>query len=153
MRSTTLTRNTAGNCLTGADSAISPTHSLLHSKANSTMPTTQTDDTDTTDAEPTPGPWELDEIAPSGLMKPIFVESGDATICAMAAFLEPNSHVNPKEALANARLIAAAPEMLKALKLCKHQIQEIASQAGHDPGVYKAYTMVEDAIAKAEGEA
>jgi len=61
-----------------------------------------------TDVEPTPGPWELDEIAPSGLMKPIFVESGDATICAMAAFLEPNSHVDPKEALANARLIAAA---------------------------------------------
>jgi hypothetical protein len=60
----------------------------------------------------------------------------------------------PKEEnLANARLIAAAPDMLKALKLCKHQIQEIASQAGHDPGVYKAYTMVEDAIAKAEGEA
>jgi len=50
-----------------------------------------------------------------------------------------------------ARLIAAAPDMLKALKLCKHQIQEIASQAGHDPGVYKAYTMVEDALASAEG--
>jgi len=104
-------------------------------------------------AEHTPGPWKLDEIDPSGLMKPIFIESGDATICAMAAFLEPNSHVDPKEAMANARLIAAAPDMLKALKLCKHQIQEIASQAGHDPGVYKAYTMVEDAIAKAEGEA
>jgi len=50
-----------------------------------------------------------------------------------------------------ARLIAAAPDMLKALKLCKHQIQEIASQAGHDPGVYKAYTMAEDALASAEG--
>jgi hypothetical protein len=60
-------------------------------------------------AEHTPGPWELDEIDPSGLMKPIFVESGDATICAMAAFLEPNSHVDPKEAMANAQLIAAAP--------------------------------------------
>jgi hypothetical protein len=50
-----------------------------------------------------------------------------------------------------ARLIAAAPDMLKALKLCKHQIQEIASQAGHDPGVYKAYTMAEDALDSAEG--
>jgi len=86
-------------------------------------------------------------------MKPIFVESGDATICAMAAFLDPGSHVDPKEAVANAQLISAAPEMLKALKLCKHQVQEIASQAGHDPGVYKAYTMAEEAIARAEGEA
>jgi hypothetical protein len=126
-----------------------------------------------TDVEPTPGPWELDEIAPSGLMKPIFVESGDATICAMAAFLEPNSHVDPKEALANARLIAAAgtaaqeakemgyapvaavealPELLKALEDAKHFIRKQYDQVRAVPPTDSlAYVRVKDALASAEG--
>jgi hypothetical protein len=100
-----------------------------------------------TGAEPTPGPWEVNHDGPC---PSVHAKDSSDSIAAVLLSADPSSD---RDVEANARLIAAAPDMLKALKLCKHQIQEIASQAGHDPGIYKAYTMVEDAIAKAEGEA
>jgi len=101
-----------------------------------------------TDADPSVGPWEIISYSRPGHAGNDYTVDMAGWECRVADI----SHTG-EIGRANARLIAAAPDMLKALKLCKHQIQEIASQAGHDPGVYKAYTMVEDAIAKAEGEA
>jgi hypothetical protein len=100
-------------------------------------------------AEHTPGPWELDEIDPSGLMKPIFVESGDATICAMAAFLEPNSHVDPKEAMANAQLIAAAPDLLQAAREAMRTLRVVGDYHGWSEPVEREYNSLKKAIAKA----
>ena len=68
---------------------------------------------------------------------------------------------SPKTAAANARLIAAAPEMLKALKKVKRILESREFRAVEDSatahGVQyrgKAFTQpdVDDAIRKAEGE-
>jgi hypothetical protein len=87
-------------------------------------------------------------------MKPIFVESGDATICAMAAFLDPTSHIDPKEATANARLIAAAPNLLSA---AKRMLEAVQSDDPAEPGTQRpdsgAVMSLKGAVAKAEGKA
>jgi hypothetical protein len=54
---------------------------------------------------PTPGPWEIDERYP-----------GSYAIELNVAWLGASSSHQPGENLANARLIAAAPDLLEALK-------------------------------------
>jgi hypothetical protein len=56
---------------------------------------------------PTPGPWEIDERFP-----------GCYGIEPNVAWLGASSSHQPGENLANARLIAAAPDMLAALENC-----------------------------------
>lgn len=93
----------------------------------------------------TPGPWEID----SGMRTAI--NKGGKHV-AMVSFYKdgtPNS-VDEIEHEANARLIAAAPEMLEALKAVRaaddtHRLAEI-------PGMPRIVRIVVDAaIAKAEG--
>ena len=86
----------------------------------------------------TPGPWEnAKPVYP--WQGPIVVVDDDVPIC----YVDDNTH-DDATALANARLIAAAPDMLEAL-------ENIENDAEHMPDT--AWRMVQAAIAKAtEGE-
>ncbi len=59
-------------------------------------------------AEHTPGPWRVDR---SDWGQPQFINAGDTPLVALWGYVSEKTTVE-----ANARLIAAAPEMLEALK-------------------------------------
>lgn len=82
----------------------------------------------------TPGPWETaDEFGPSATGR-LVQKTGGNLICACTGYFGRD------ETLANARLIAAAPDLFAALKA-------VAS----DECVHGAFDMARAAIAKAEG--
>ena len=82
----------------------------------------------------TPGPWGLDGNLIEG-------PDGERVACITAY-----SRRTPKQK-ANARLIAAAPELLEALQLCRQHMYEHASNTADD-----AFERLCAAIAKATGE-
>ena len=83
----------------------------------------------------TSGPWEIEERF-----------SGSYAIEPNVAWLGASSSHQPGENLANARLIAAAPEMLAALKLAEKFGEESAMRS-IDPDAWDA---INSAINKAE---
>ncbi len=90
----------------------------------------------------TPGPWTVRHLTGFPLM---IATQPDAD-----GFGEPiadtSRHMLPAEALANARLIAAAPDLLEALKWAlEHAEWSNDTETGTDP--------IRAAIAKAEGTA
>jgi len=82
----------------------------------------------------TPGPWAVDPVLRGGPWYRIESEHGPA-IGWVAQVQHPNS--------ANAALIAAAPELLAALKECAKQLRQLDCK-GHA-------AIAENAITKAEG--
>jgi hypothetical protein len=84
---------------------------------------------------PTPGPWEIDERFP-----------GSYAIEPNVAWLGASSSHQNGENLANARLIAAAPELLEALEEMARFCQT-GDYDGRDP-----LDMAFEAIAKAKGD-
>ena len=88
----------------------------------------------------TPGPWTIDEfLEERGFYK---IRAEDAVLCHAHSFSEKGTD---PEALANARLIAAAPDLLKA---CKMVAEMAVSWEALTPG---DIAEVKAAIAKAEG--
>lgn len=85
----------------------------------------------------TPGPWMATGAR---------VDMGAGRV---TAGLDWSFDVDPGEARANARLIAAAPDLLKALK---DLVAVIDSVKGKDVRGYEAFDSAEAAIAKAEGK-
>lgn len=105
----------------------------------------------------TPGPWEVHngtDVYPVGDYKARFyVADCDPDDAPLASkILEPGDHPRTdatyEQAKANARLIAAAPEMLEALKLAEGLLRE-----PYETGVLgeDAYHAIASAISKAEG--
>jgi hypothetical protein len=99
----------------------------------------------TTQATHTPGPWEISKN-----------EAGELDICEAGAGNMLADLAKCKNAEANARLIAAAPDLLEALKvtvwsLFKHQ----PPRAPQDPSTDASHALAiaSAAIAKAEGRA
>lgn len=93
----------------------------------------------------TPGPWRVDvrEAAP------LRVLATDARATIVASDLG-NAHSST--AMADARLIAAAPDLLTALKALHLQaLQSTVNDPGNEYG-QEALAMADAAIAKAEGE-
>lgn len=90
----------------------------------------------------TPGPWKLDEITSS----PYWGRVGTAyaSIADVQLWMSGKSGDNAI-ALANARLIAAAPELLDALKTARRRMLKY----GEDP---REIAEITEAIAKAEGQ-
>lgn len=80
----------------------------------------------------TPGPWSC----PKGLE----VIAADGRVI---TFIDDGDYREPAEAEANACLIAAAPELLAALKVCLHFC---------NPMQTRAIAATQEAIAKAEGQ-
>lgn len=89
----------------------------------------------------TPGPWVLEELSS--------IKDGDGYILTEGSRVTVAHHggayslgLSREEVLANAALIAAAPDLLKAL-------ERIASLRGSNGGIHNEMAL--DAIAKAEG--
>ena len=74
--------------------------------------------TDSTQATHTPGPWELQERPSTSDHEPIKAANGDFVAYALRQLRTEDAAipVDPTER-ANARLIAAAPELLEALQV------------------------------------
>lgn len=92
----------------------------------------------------TPGPWAAtfyDEGSDDSVAE-ISARSGTMQICEQVRFGEEDK--------ANFRLIAAAPELLAALKLCAEFIESLPYEPSLAPST-KAQDAARDAIAKAEG--
>lgn len=87
----------------------------------------------------TPGPWKVDEDAP------VIVSAQDGTDIAIASGRAERGTVQE----ANARLIAAAPEMLAALVIL---VRDFDSAVDHAPEYSAIADHARAAIAKARGE-
>ena len=98
--------------------------------------------------EHTPGPWEA-QLATGDLVPSVITQNGDG----IAEVYNFNPH-DSSVAVANARLIAAAPEILEALKLCFEVIDQVTAENMADfIGVDRVTTAWQTAraiIAKAE---
>ena len=91
----------------------------------------------------TPGPWRVEEIELFETGSGVQVVAADGTVIADNQTYYPQS-LDP----ANAHLIAAAPELLEALKAMSHVE---ARDPGHVESI-RAFSLARAAIAKAEGK-
>jgi hypothetical protein len=89
------------------------------------------------DSKPTPGPWQIDERFP-----------GSYAIEPTVAWLGASSGHQPGENLANARLIAAAPDLYHALWLAR----SYAYKTGMSTAYPHEWEKMNTALAKAKGE-
>lgn len=108
----------------------------------------------------TPGPWEaIGNEVRSSMHQPEGLPRGVRIVECMDGYFQPFTD----EAKANARLIAAAPDLLEALKACKAALDWVVEQAGgpaceHDGGVVcfckenNAINLAAAAINKAEAK-
>ncbi len=99
----------------------------------------------------TPGPWELGHLGPHGsfeigvgYLRPGILSHDGFVIAGRAAIQH-----KADEMCANARLIAAAPEMLDALKLAERWLANCVPTVALD--VPKPLPVIAAAIAKAQG--
>jgi hypothetical protein len=99
--------------------------------------------------QPTPGPWSMDDPAENcpqhgkggeQVFKVVAERFGGGLVADVSCWW-----YDRETARANARLIAAAPELLEA---CQGLLDMITDNRLHGPGVYQA----SDAIKKAKGE-
>lgn len=74
-----------------------------------------------------PGPWTIEEYGDDDCPSLIIHKDTESRVCFMAT---PGSHGDPKKIAADAKLIAAAPDLLAALKglLCHAGIADVASE-------------------------
>lgn len=93
-------------------------------------------------AKHTPGPWELTHYVSGTWVVAPKADSVEITVCCL-----PNETVH---STANARLIAAAPDLLEAAKAILQAWQD--SPKSHQPHWSKAVNAAAHAIRKAEGE-
>lgn len=113
----------------------------------------------------TPGPWQtMQHLADQRrhlVVKTDPRNRGDSAAYAVVADCQPANRIGEAEALANAQLIAAAPELLEACKRC---IAEITAGAEFPEALYgkpgqladeqaDTLSMLRAAIAKATGNA
>jgi hypothetical protein len=97
----------------------------------------------------TPGPWFQShrKTAPDSYNTQVYTQNGEA-ICTLAWYPKPEVNgVVGTYREANARLIAAAPELLAALKACHLQMLQSNNDSEY---AIEANEMAKAAIAKAE---
>lgn len=99
----------------------------------------------------TPGPWEWDAgdvgIEYAARYCQVYIDGGNTIICEVNE--KPDGDSNRKEGHANARLIAAAPDLLMALKLLLVEVEESGNAQATDFGWKPAVEGAHAAIAKA----
>jgi hypothetical protein len=107
--------------------------------------------------KPTPGPWRIRTNgnignaveAECGLRSPLFADNGFRTVATFQSCCASDRYDEQEaNALANARLIAAAPELLEALQ----GIIEIGKRDLSNPKYDGFFTTARAAIARATGE-
>ena len=96
----------------------------------------------------TPGPWEV-RLSMGSQSIAYDISSDDGRVCSSPRWATPRED----EALANARLIAAAPDLLEALEAIMHAHQaDIEFDPDPDSPAHDAWDMADAAISKAKGE-
>jgi hypothetical protein len=107
-----------------------------------------------TKAEYTPGPWEIDDTAPNSYLRIIGNIDGDAYDDGSPRHIY--THVcdvlDNEQEEANARLIAAAPELLDALEESILAMQKVYDQSEMAHVVMDELERAKAVIAKARGE-
>jgi hypothetical protein len=106
----------------------------------------------------TPGPWQIYLVAGDPWPKVI---AGDPSAGCIICNVNPESGVDASKApsiafhrmpaMANARLLAAAPDLLVALEALLHGLRKVTSQADWNAEREEASAMARAAIAKAKG--
>lgn len=92
----------------------------------------------------TPGPWKIDYADTITVRE----EAKNGRICSLYMLMPGNyGRRSPREVEANARLIAAAPDLLDA---CKEFVRKVESGEARST---RSYQQMKAAIAKAEGRA
>jgi hypothetical protein len=94
----------------------------------------------------TPAPWHEAEDQAHGTRR-IYAPDGYMVADAGRIFRRSSSEMG-----ANARLIAAAPELLEALISARHEIWELTHHCTSDEKFKEQYGFIDLAIAKAKGE-
>ena len=96
----------------------------------------------------TPGPWRVRPGKNSDGEETLFIESDRESIATMdVVSVNGGPFVLPPRAWANARLIAAAPDLLAALILCERALEERDAEAEGHAAKEARYI-----ISKAKGE-
>ncbi len=97
-----------------------------------------------TKSQHTPGPWKahMNFIMCNAPMKSSY----------FIAQVNPDPTMSNEEALANARLIAAAPELLEALEQVDGYFTACGKHTEHYSGHVVTHPLVKAAIAKAKGQ-
>lgn len=93
----------------------------------------------------TPGPWEVEENL-GQIHQPFGVIGNGYTVCHVS--WDPNLHDSFEEVQANARLIAACPELLLA---CQSALRVFHLDSDMEEDFADEISQLERAIAKAEG--
>jgi hypothetical protein len=99
----------------------------------------------------TPGPWQYQD---SSNNEHILIYSNDlAKLPAMVTCHRSPNKMSAEEGRANARLIAAAPELLKAMEKAQTAYSLMAKFPNCSQQTKEEFAEIEKAIAKATGEA
>lgn len=100
----------------------------------------------------TPAPWRVSSESPRIIQKDYRAIGSDAGFLIASTMGHDNSgfYASEQEADANARLIAAAPELLEALEMCTKAMASVLPD--FNPYDQAAYDKARAAIAKAKGE-
>ena len=97
----------------------------------------------------TPGPWVVDEANTNLVAR--LVDGVYEYVCAVEPSSFSTREYNNEQEEADARLIAAAPELLEALKIARPYVSAALTETG-SVDAYRAECQVDIAIAKATGE-
>lgn len=99
----------------------------------------------------TPGPWEWKQSRGNNIYEhKVFTQHRVIAELDSADAISPDNHIEAKTIKANARLIAAAPELLEALRMVVDVFN--LDRYKKDSGGGKCYIKAQTAIAKAEGK-
>jgi len=104
----------------------------------------------------TPGPWSVDAVFPDAerghTFEPVVSISAYSKEfdCKIRLADIPDVADEQSEEYANAQLIAAAPDMLAALKSCLDVLYHVAERENNEAGYAPVIQQAEAAIAKAE---
>jgi hypothetical protein len=102
--------------------------------------------------EHTPGPWSVDSVMSEALHDIILgyqiPGAGNPILIASVYNDEAGKYPTNKQANANCRLIAAAPDLLAA---CKSMLRTCGSSADWQGETHESLLLIEAAIAKVEG--
>lgn len=97
----------------------------------------------------TPGPWTIEEYGDGDLPALAIHKDSETRVCFMAT---PGSHGDPATIAADARLIAAAPDLLAALRACVNNLAPYGDEDAIESGsIGNCLRRARAAIAKARG--
>lgn len=99
----------------------------------------------------TPGPWRAHLNAPTAAIEGHLIKVDDDIACPVASLWVGGGTIGKPRQIANAHLIAAAPELLEALQLLEFDLGHISPKVFDEEISEKAKAKLKSALAKAQG--